>query len=165
MSDKTCNPFFSPEMMKFLDVTKFMDPSKMMDMSKMGDLSKMMGDCKVPNFDVESMMAAQRKSLEAIASSNQKAFDGLQSYVNKQTDLARQSFEAATKLVQDVVAAPTPQEKMTKQIEATKSNVDNCLSSLKELSELLAQSQMQTIQAVGNAVRESMDSVQDMIKK
>ncbi|NCC02656.1 MAG: phasin family protein [Proteobacteria bacterium] len=165
MSNNPSNPFFSPDLTKFMDMTKFVDPSKLMDMSKFGDISKMMSECKMPNMDVESLMATQRKSLEAIASNNQKAMEGLQSYMSKQAELARQSFEAAQKLVQDVVAAPTPQEKIAKQVEATKSNIENCMSSLKELSELLSASHMQNIQVVSDAVVESMDGLQDMIKK
>ncbi len=57
-----------------MDMSKFMDPSKMMDMSKITDMTKMMDDCKMPNVDVESMMAILRKGIEAITTKNQKAW-------------------------------------------------------------------------------------------
>lgn len=170
MSNKT-NPFFDGDFSKFMDMSKFMDATKMMDMtkfmdmSKMGDMSKMFCDCKMPNVDVESMMASQRKNVEAIASANQKAFESMQAYMRKQAELARQSFEATSSLVQAVIAAPTPQEKVAKQVEATKSTIENCVSSLKELSELLSQNNVQTIQAVSSAVCDSMDNLQGMMKK
>jgi len=147
MSDKNANPFLNADFSKFMD------------------MSKMMNQYKTPNFDVESMMSTQRKNLEAMASTNQKAFEGLQSYFTKQTELARQSFEATTKMVQDVVSAPTPEEKVAKQVEATKANIETCVSSLKELSEILSDNQTQAMNVVSSAVFESIDGLQDMIKK
>jgi phasin family protein len=127
-------------------------------------MSKMMGDYKMPNIDVESMMAAQRKNIEAIASSNQKAFENMQAYMRRQAELARQSFEATTSLVQAVMSAPTPEEKVAKQVEATKSAIEGCVSSLKELSEILSQNNVQTMQLVSNAVCEGMDGLQNIMK-
>lgn len=125
----------------------------------------MMGQCKTPNFDVEAMMASQRKSLEALSNTNQKAFEGLQSYFTKQTELARQSFEATTRMVQDVVSAPTPEEKVAKQIEAAKGNIETCVESLQELSGILSENQTQTMEVVKSAVYDSIDELQGMVKK
>lgn len=173
MSNTPSNPFFDADFSKFMDLSKFMDVSKMMDMSKMMDfsnmpnmmdMSKMMDGCKMPNIDVDAMMATQRKNLEAIASANQKAFESMQSFMQRQAELARQSFEATSSLVQAVIAAPTPEEKVAKQVEATKQTIEGCVSSLKELSEILSQSHLQTVQAVSNRVCESMDEMQGLMK-
>ncbi len=168
MSKLPPNPFFETDFSKFMDMSKFMDVSKMMDfanMPKMMDMSKFMGECKMPNVDVEAMMATQRKNLEAIASANQKAFEGMQSFMQRQAELARQSFEATSSLVQAVMAAPTPEEKVAKQVEATKKAIETCVSNLKELSDALSQAQLQAVQAVSNRVCESMDEMQGILKK
>ncbi|MGE4351611.1 MAG: phasin family protein [Bdellovibrionales bacterium] len=171
MSNQPTNPFFDNDFMKLLDMSKFMDAakamdmSKMMDMSKFTDMGKMMNDCKMPNIDVETLMAAQRKGIEAMTTTNQKTFDTVQSYIRRQADLARQSMEATSGLVQAIMAAPTPEEKVAKQVEATKSAVENCVGSLKELSEILSQSQVQTMEAVSSAVNESLNGLQGMMKK
>ncbi|MDD2325301.1 MAG: phasin family protein [Alphaproteobacteria bacterium] len=171
MSKTAPFPFFETDFSKIFDVTKYMDVAKLMelspfmDMAKMGDISKMMEDYKIPKVDIEAMMAAQRKGLETIAGNNQKAYEGMQSYMRRQAEIARQSMEAASDLVQAVMAAPTPEEKVTKQIEASKTAMDNCVSSLKELSEMLSQNQLQAVQGVTEAVREGMDSLQGMMKK
>ncbi|HBM90448.1 MAG TPA: phasin [Rhodospirillaceae bacterium] len=176
MSNTPKNPFFDADFSKCMDFSKIMDPAKMMDPSKMMDATKMMdmskfldiskvfGECKMPNVDVEAMMASQRKNVEAMAAANQKAFEGMQAYMQRQSDLARQSFESANGLVQAVVAAPTPEEKVTKQVEATKSTIETCVNSLKELSDLLSQSQIQTIQSMSDRMCENMDEMKGMIK-
>lgn len=170
MSNIPSNPFFETDFSKLMDFSKFMDLSKMMDFTKMPgmagmpDMTKMMGDCKVPNLDVEGMMATQRKNLEAIASANQKAFESMQAFMQRQAELARQSFEAASGLVQAVMAAPTPEEKIAKQVEATKQTIETCMANLKELSEILSQTQFQNLQAVSSRVCESMDEMQGLMK-
>lgn len=186
MSKNPMNPFFETDFTKMMDFSKFMDMSKMMDMSKfmdmskmgqmgqmpdmtkmMPDMTKMMDGCKcpnMPNMDVESMMATQRKNVEAVASASQKAFESMQSYMRRQAELARESFDATTKLVQEVMVAPSPEEKVAKQVAATKSTIEGCVSSLKELSDLLSQAQMQTVQTVSNRMVESMDEMQKIMK-
>ncbi len=170
MSNPT-NPFFDVDFSKFMDMSKMMDTSKMadmskmMDMSKFSDFSKTMSECKLPNMDIESMMAAQRKGLEAIATNNQKAFENMQAYMRRQSDLARQSMEATSGLMQAVMAAPTAEEKVAKQVEATKTTIEGCVSSLKELSELLSQSHVETMQTVSSAVCEGIDNIKGMMKK
>lgn len=175
MTKPISNPFFETDFSKFMDMSKFMDVSKMMDMSKFMDMAKMPnmmdmskcmdGCCKMPNVDVEAMMATQRKNVEAIASANQKAFESMQAFMQRQAELARQSFEATSNLVQAVIAAPTPEEKVAKQVEATKTTIESCVSSLKELSELLSQNQLSTVQAISSRACESMDEMQNAIKK
>lgn len=171
MTKQTQNPFFDTDfsklfdMTKYADLTKMMDVSKFMDLSKMGDMTKCMGECKMPNIDVESMMSVQRKGLETIASTNQKTMESIQSYMTRQAELARQSFEANMSLVQEMMVAQTPEEKVNKQVQATKAAIEGCVSNLKELSEMLSSSHLQTMQAMSSAVCESMDSMQNILKK
>lgn len=179
MSKNPMNPFFEADFTKMMDFSKFMDMSKMMDMSKfmdatkmpqmpqmpqMCDMTKMMDGCKCPGVDVDTMMATQRKNVEAVASASQKAFESMQAYMRRQAELARESFDATAKLVQEVMTAQTPEEKVAKQVEATKNTIENCVSSLKELSELLSTAQMQTVQAVSNRMVESMDEMKSFVK-
>jgi hypothetical protein len=59
------NPFLN------FDITKMMadfDPSKMAE-----EFTKMAGNYKMPTFDVEAIMASQRKNIEALSTANQAA--------------------------------------------------------------------------------------------
>ncbi len=42
------------------------------------DFTKFMADFKLPAFDVEKLMASQRKNLEAVAAANKLAAEGVQ---------------------------------------------------------------------------------------
>jgi len=158
MSKPAANPFFET------DFSKFMDMSKMMDMSKKMDASKMFGDFKIPGLDVDALMAAHKKNVEAMTSANQLALESIQAFARRQAELARQSFEAATSMIQSIMAAQTPEEKMAKHTEGVKTSMERCVSSLKELTDMITRSQYQAIDAMSNRVCESLDELQGMVK-
>ena len=56
------------------------------DFSKFMDVSKMMGEFKMPNVNMEAIMACHRKNMEAFASVNQAAFETAQTIARKQAD-------------------------------------------------------------------------------
>lgn len=150
MSKPASNPFFET------DFSKYMDVSKMMDMSKL------MGDFKMPN--VEALMACQRKNVEAVTSANQMAMESIQTFVQRQADIARQSFEAAMAMIQAVMNAQTPEEKMAKQTDAMKDAMERCVSNLKELTDMATRSQYQAMDAISSRVSESLDEISGMMK-
>ncbi|HEU0117190.1 MAG TPA: phasin family protein, partial [Alphaproteobacteria bacterium] len=94
MSKPATNPFFEADFSKLMDVSKFM------------------GEFKVPSFNFEALMAAQRKNIEAFTAVNQAAFESMQAIVRRQAELARQGFEETTQTVNAVMSAPTAEEKV-----------------------------------------------------
>ncbi len=140
------------------------DFSKFMDMSKLMDATKAFGEFKMPTLNVEALVAVHRKNMEAITSANQVAIEGFQALARRQAELAKQSFEATTSMVQAVTSAQTPEEKVACQAEATKATMGRCLSSLKELTDVMTRNQYQAMELVSNRVCESMDELQGIIK-
>jgi len=164
MSKPAANPFFETDFSKYMDMSKLMDMSKMMDMTKMMDMSRIMGDMKMPNVNMDAIMASHKKNIEAITSANQMAWDNIQAFIQRQAELARQGFELATNMVQSVMSAQTPEEKIARQAEATKLGMERCVASLKELTDMMTRSHYQTIDAVSNRVCESIDEMNAIMK-
>jgi len=158
MSKPASNPFFET------DFSKFMDMSKIMDVSKIMDMSKMMGDFKLPELNMEAVMSSHRKNMEAVVSTNQMVLENVQAFIQRQAELTRQGFEMAMNMIQSVMQAPSPEEKVAKQAEATKAAMERCVSSLKELTDMMTRSQYQAMDAVSNRVCESIDEIQGMLK-
>lgn len=155
------NPF---DVSKFFDTSKLFDASKMFDTSKLMDASKAFGEFKMPFANMESIAASQRKNVEALTAANQALFESIQSFARRQTELARQSFESASSTAQAVISAPTPQEKVAKQAEATKETLERSLANVKELTELMAKNQYQAIEMVSNCVSQSLSDLQNLVK-
>lgn len=158
------NPFLETDYSKFMDVSKFADFSKLADMSKFADASKAFGDFKVPAFNMDALIACQKKNIETLTAANQAAFEGLQAVARRQAELVRQNFEATAGAVQSMLSSPNPADRVSKQAEVTKSTVERSIANLKELSDLISRSQCQTIETVGNRVCESIDEMQGILK-
>jgi len=134
------------------------------DFSKLFDMPKLMGDFKVPNVDVDALLAAHRKNLEALTSANQAAFEGLQALARRQAELIRQGFEDSTNLVNSVVAQQSPEDRVAKQTEATKITLERNVANLKELTELAAKANYQAIEFISNRISEGLEELRSLVK-
>ena len=67
------NPFAAMDFSKF-DLGKF-------------DVTKMLGDVKIPGFDMQASMDAQRKNIEALTAANQTAVQGMQAVAQRQAEI------------------------------------------------------------------------------
>ena len=141
-----------------------MDVSKMLDLSKMMDVSKMLGDFKMPNMNIDAVMAAHRKNIEALTSANQLAFENLQTFARRQAELVRQHFETTASIVQGVMGAQTADEKITKQTEATKAALERNLMNLRELTDMMTKNQYPALEVVSKRMTEGLDEIQTLIK-
>ena len=47
------------------------------------DVTRMMSDFRVPGFDTEALMAAQRRNIEALTKANQLAAEGMQAVMRR----------------------------------------------------------------------------------
>lgn len=144
---KGSNPFFD------LDFTKFMDVSKMMTEFKFPTMGEM------PNMDFTGLMESQRRNLEALATANARAYEGLQAVMQRQTELIRQTLEESTGMMGDFMRVGTPEEKMARQTEITKLVFEKTVSNLKELTEMLAKSNHEAANVLTERVSESLEEL------
>lgn len=129
------------------------------------DVSKVFGDFKVPGVDVESVLSAHRKNIEAVTTANQAAFEGLQAVFRRQAEIVRSSVEDASSYVNQVIAAGSPEEKAARQAEIVKTAFESALSNVKELAELVAKSNNEAAEILTKRVSESLEEVKSAIGK
>ena len=152
MSKPSTNPFFEA------------DFSKLGDFSKLMDVSKMMGEFKMPSFNFEALMTAQRKNIEAMTAVNQAAYESIQSLARRQAELVRQGFEEATSTMSAVMSSPSPEEKVIRQAEASKAAVDKCLANARDIAETITKCNTQAMEKVSARLNESVEELRDIIK-
>ena len=75
------------------------------------DFQKMMMDFKMPGIDADALMNAQQKNIEAIASANQLATEGLQAIGKRQAELFQQTVEEAQKTLGNLMSQGAPEER------------------------------------------------------
>ena len=95
------------------------------------DVSKLISDFKVSGIDVDALMAAQRKNIEAVTAANKVAFEGMQAVATRQTEILRQTMQEMSTVMSDLMQAGTPDERVAKQAELAKSAFERALSNMR----------------------------------
>jgi phasin family protein len=131
---------------------------------KLVDMSKAMKDFHVPNLDVNALIEAQRKNMQAIAVVNHAAFENLQSYIQRQAALMIEGFQVNVNLMNAIMVAPTAQEKAMHQAEASKTAIDQCFSNVRDAAETLAKCNQQVMEIVSNRMTEGLNELGSLIK-
>ncbi|MCK6452630.1 MAG: TIGR01841 family phasin [Alphaproteobacteria bacterium] len=128
------------------------------------DLTKVMAEFKMPSFDVEALIQAQRKNFEAFVAANQLAVEGIQAVAKRQADIARETIEELTKASRDLGSATqAPDARMAKQVELAKSGYEKALANLRELSEMMLKSNNDAFGVINKRITEALDEVKHTV--
>jgi phasin family protein len=130
------------------------------------DVSKALADFKVPGIDVESLVASQRKNIEAFTQANQLAVEGVQALVRRQVEIARQTMDDLSQLVRDSAQLNgSPEERIAKSAEFSKSFIEKGVSNARELTEMVAKANTEAFNVLNKRVTETLDEVRDFASK
>ena len=120
------------------------------------DMFKAFEQFKIPGFDVDAIMASQRKNVEAAAAANQRAFEGMSALVRRQTEVARETAEAGMKAFSDVSAA-APEERLAKQADFAKSSYSAFFANSKEIYDMATKTADEAIALLNDRVTASIE--------
>jgi phasin family protein len=127
------------------------------------DFSKMWGDMKMPELNVDALVAAQQKNIEAMNLANKAAIEGWQMFAKKQAELWQSAVEDTGAVAQDIASAKEPSDKIAKQAAYAKSAFEAGLSNARDAQELAAKTANQTVDIVSKRWAEGMDEVVAMV--
>jgi len=123
-----------------------------------GDFGKLFGNGKLPSFDVEGAMAAQRKNVEAFTHANQVAIEGVQALARRQAEILRDAVETYTKLAKEVAQLGV-EERFAKQADAAKEIFSEAVANIGELKEIVEKSQAQVTSVISKRMADNFDEV------
>lgn len=129
------------------------------------DFTKVWADMKMPEFNVDALVAAQQKNLEAMNLANKTVVESWQGFAKKQAELWQAAFEDTGVLAQDVASAKEPTDKMAKQAAFAKSAFENSLSSAREAQEIAAKSANKAVDIVSKRMVEGLEEVVSYVEK
>ena len=129
------------------------------------DVSKMLGDMKAPVIDMAELVVSQRKNIEALSNANKLAFDGIQAVARRQADVMRQMHEELSSMVSELMSASSPEERISKQADLAKATYEKVLGNMKELAEMLANSNTEAAEVITSRISESLDELKSMATK
>ena len=129
------------------------------------DVTKYIGEFKVPGFDLDALVASQRKNIEAPTQANKLAFDGVQAAVKREIEILRQTLEEAATVTKELVEGVSPQEKITRQTELAKEAFERGVANARELSEIITKSNSQAIDLLNKRYVQLLDEVKETVSK
>src|SRR6266571_2882770 len=92
------------------------------------DMTKMMADFRFRPFDVEALMASQRRNIEALSQANQLAVEGVQAVARRQIEIARQAIEDVSALMRDLAQPVSTEDRIAKNTEYAKQMLEKSIT-------------------------------------
>ena len=126
------------------------------------DVTKAFAGFAIPGFNVEAMMASQRKNVEALTQANQLAIEGAQALARRQVEIAREALEEATALFKELSQPGAPQEKLAKNTEIAKTAFEKGLATAKELTELVTKANTEAFNVLTKRMTDSFEEIRDV---
>jgi phasin family protein len=128
--------------------------------SPFGDLTRVFEQFKAPGVDLSPIIEARRKDVEALASANQAAFDGLKALARIQTDLLLQTLNAAQAAAKGKAEAGTGLPDPAKFAEGAQKAWQKMLDDVKGLAEQARKTQSDALASLGARATESSRAFQ-----
>ena len=119
----------------------------------------------LPTVDVDALITAQRRNVEALTAANQIAADGVKSFTTRQTEIVRGVFDDYAKAVNALVGVSDPQTGAVKQAELAKASFEKSVDSVRELAEIATKTQAETLDVLNKRVAEGLDEIQAFATK
>ena len=112
---------------------------------------------KLPGFDLNTVVDIQRRNVEALTAANQTIAQGLQTVVQRQGEIARQSVKQFQDLLSVKPASVT--ETLVKQIDLTKTSYEKTVADARELGDIVAKLGSEAADILSRRVIASLDEV------
>ena len=147
--DSMTNPFLA---FANLDASKF-DPMSYFNTFNM------------PGVDMQSLLDSQRKNLEALAEANRQVVEGMQAVAKRQQEIMAQSINEAQRAVADLAGKQAPRDLAMKQTEMVKQGFETAIANMRELAELVRQSNTAAVNTINQRVLAGLDEIKTMSSK
>ena len=130
------------------------------------DFTKFFSDMKFPALpDMSAFLAANRKNLETLAAANRVALEGAQAVARRHMEMMQSSMAELTEAMQALGSADAPQAKAARQAELLKHAYQHAVAHMKELSDLIQQSNAEALALLNKRFAEAMDEVKALAEK
>lgn len=122
-------------------------------------------DLKVPNVDIEAILAHHRKNLEALEKSARATAAGTASVMNRQREMLEETLREATDMAKNYRAPGNPKELITRQTEFARKAFESTLSNAGEVADMVRKSGAESIDILRARIKEAMAEVRDGYEK
>ncbi len=125
-----------------------------------GDLTDVLEQFKLPGVDMTAIFDARRKDIEALIEANKAAYASMQALAKKQTEMLTQAMQGIQEAAQ---AALSSAGDPVRQAELGRMACEKTLTDMKDLADMVRQSQADTMASITQRAAERMQEVRKLI--
>ena len=118
----------------------------------------------VPSIDVNGVLEAQRKNIEALNKAGQVALDGAQQVAAKQAEIFKQGLDQATGAAETIGKADSPQALVVKQAELYKKAFETAIANSQKVTAVVTKTNDAATKVLSTRISESFDEIKGQIK-
>lgn len=126
------------------------------------DFTKIWGEFKVPQFDVEAIIAAQQRNMEAVSTANKAAIEGLQTAAQRQFELVRETMEKSAEATQEFAKLTKPEDRLAQQAKYAKAAFVTSMDNAREIAGIVTAAANEAADTVGKRIVEGLGEWEDM---
>ena len=134
-------------------------------MFKTPDMTKFFEQAKMPNLDVEGMMAAQQKNMSALVEANKAAAAGYQDLYKRQIAIFEETMAGVKDQMAEMQSQSMTAEGAKKNADLVKVGFEKAIANMKELAELAQKAHMEAFEIVSDRVKESLAELKTLTEK
>lgn len=135
-------------------------------MADFGEFGKLFADMKLPAVpDMDAFVAASRRNMETLTAANRVALEGAQAVGRRHMEIVQQNMAELSEAVRSMSSLEAPQAKAAKQAELLKMAYERAVANLKEIGDLIQQSNAEAVKLLNSRFLEAMDEVKALADK
>jgi phasin family protein len=125
--------------------------------------SAMFQQYKLPGFDVQAILDARRKDVEALAAANRVAFGGMEALRDKQIEILRRALNDFQGIAQQF--ATTPAKASSNPTEVVQKALHQALADMQEIAQKTQQAQTEAYAIVTKRIEEAAKELKSSLEQ
>ena len=127
------------------------------------DVTKLLEQFKLPGIDMNAIMQARRKDMEALAQANQIAYETMQALARREAEILQQTMSEWQGAMAGM-AGKNPAELAAKGTELASQAFGRALANMRELAEMASKSQTQTYEVLNKRFQENLEDLRKLMQ-
>jgi len=130
------------------------------------DVKKMFSDMHLPAMpDMEAVLAAHKRNLEALSEANRVALEGAQAVARRHMEIMQSTMTGLTETLKAMSVTEPPASRAAKQAELLKQAYENAVSNTRELGDLIQKSNAEAMGKLNHRFSEAMTEMKNLFKR
>ena len=127
------------------------------------DVTKILEQFKIPGVDLQAVLEARRKDVEALTQANQIAYDNMQALAKREAEILQQTM-SEWQAAMAGMSRKSPAEMAASGTELASQAFGRALANMRELAEMATKSQSQAYEVLNKRFQENLEEMRKMMQ-